>query len=186
METAIKKKSLIELSNDARILINLIERRLIKERAERLTYADMSAAIGGRNVQREARHLLATARRAVQRDHCVLIDTVTNEGICISTDYSGLINKNQRHVRRMTRRTSRVVLNAIKDKELDESQQLELMAGLSQCEALLLFCGPKAPEKLLAKIKANQNSQLPTADTIRLFLPNGNKAPATTGRDNNQ
>ncbi len=185
METEVTKKSLIELSNDARILINLIESRLIKGGAERVTYAEMSAAIGGRNVQAEARHLLGTARRAIQKEHKVLIDTITNEGICVSSDYAGLVKKNRRHIRRITRRTNQVVLNAIQDKTLDDSQQLELMADLSLNEAMLLLCGRKAPAKLLSKIKENQNNQLPTAETIRLYLPNGsakNQQPTTSNQ----
>lgn len=163
-----KRKDQFELAADTRILINAIEKALIKEERERLSYKEMSAAIG-RNVQAESRGNLKTARKHVQRDNHVIISTIRNEGICLTVNFNGVLSFTAKKMRDCKRRDCKLVQNAIVDKELSPEDGAELMAQFSRLECAELFTKSKIPKKLIDYIKERGAKELPTAETLKLF-----------------
>jgi len=164
MEAKAKRKGPFELSTDTRILYNVLEKSIIKEGKESVSYKELTASIG-RDVQSEARGLLATARKHIQREHKILLETVMGEGVRKSEDYKGAISKIKLHVHRTVRHRTREVANAVADKEIDS----ELSADLSIMGVLELFARPKIPEKLLAAVSQKKLRELPTDETLKLF-----------------
>ena len=163
-----KRKNSFELSADTRILINVIEKALIKEARETISYSELSAAIG-RDVQLESRGLLKTARKNVERDNHVMIVTITNEGIALSKNYNGALSQAATKIRRTKRKYCKLVQNAIVDKELPPEESIELMGRFSALEVTELFTKPNMPKKLLDYIKDKGPKELPTAETLKLF-----------------
>ena len=166
----VKQKDPFAIAADTKILINVIEKALIKDEKEMITYAEMSAAIGGRNVQADAKGLLQTAKKHIQRDNRVLLCTVKNEGLILSTKYNGALADVASRMRRMKRRKCSIVQNAIADKELPPHEMLELMGRLSSLECTDLFTKPNLPKKLCEHIEKQGPKELPTAETMRLFM----------------
>jgi len=173
MEVETKRKAAFELHADTRILINIIHHRLMDESVETVTYAELNRAIGGRNVQKEANGLLQTARKHVEQNDKIKIETVRDVGLKITDDYGGCLRYARERIRRISRKETKTILNAIDGRDLPGDQKRTIMAELSLMSALQLFTGPQMPTKILDKIEANEQNQLPTAETLRLFLPNG-------------
>ena len=163
-----KKKNQFELAADTRILINVIEKVLIKESREMISYSEMSAAIG-RNVQSESRGLLKTARKHVQENNRVMLATIRNDGISLSVNYNGALAQAATRIRKCKRKYCKLVQNAIIDKELPPDESIELNGRLSALECMELFTRPNMPKKLLDYIKDRGPKELPTAETLKLF-----------------
>jgi len=164
-----KRKGAIEMSTDTRILINILEKVLIKEANRSISYAELSSAIG-RDVQGNARGLLKTARKHVEKENHIIIDTVRNEGLEVSERYSGVLEKETTGIRRRSSRTRRRVLNAIIDKELAKEESKQIMARLSVMGVVELCTKPKLPKKLCDYMDTDGPKELPTAETLKLFL----------------
>ena len=94
-----KRKNQFELAGDTKILINVIEKVLIKDAMEMISYSEMSAAIG-RDVQGESRGLLKTARKHVDRNNRVMTVTIRNEGIGLSVNYNGALTEASTRIRK--------------------------------------------------------------------------------------
>jgi hypothetical protein len=169
MEMTTKRKAINELHTDTRILFNVLETRLVDQKAERIGYDELSKAIG-RDVQKQARGLLKTARKHIEEQYHILLEPIVGEGLKISKDYAGLLGKSTAHIRRQARGTAKRVLNGINGSEIDPEQKLEITARLSILGAIELFTKPKLPKKLMASIEREPAKQLPTAETLKLFL----------------
>jgi len=165
-KTEAKRRGPFELSSDARILYNVLETALIKEGNELASYQQLSAAIG-RDVQKDARGLLATARRLVQNEHKILLEAVQNTGIKRSDDYEGAADKTREHVRRTIKRRAKEIGQAINGKDVTPI----LAAKLSIMNVIMLFSQTKAPQRLIETIQQRKLKELSTADTLRLFQP---------------
>ena len=87
------------MSTDTRILIDILEKALIKEANRSISYAELSSAIG-RDVQGNARGLLKTARKHVEKENHIIIDTVRNEGLEVTEEYIGYLEKKTAGFRR--------------------------------------------------------------------------------------
>ena len=169
MET--EKKNVVrrgpfEMSSDARILYNVLEKGLIKEGKEIVSYKELSAAIG-RSVQGEARSLLGTARKLIKRQHKILLEAITNEGIKKTDDYEGALDKSRDHIRRTARHTIIDVGQAMNGQPINPI----IAAKISTMNAMVLFAGPKVPQRLIDRIEQEKLKELSTAETLRLFLP---------------
>jgi len=163
-----KRRAICEMHTDTRILYNVLETKFIKDGAAEVTYDELSAAIG-RSVQVEARGLLATARKHLEREHALIIEPITGVGLKLTRDYAGVLDKKTAHIRRQSRSESRRVLNAISGKELDQSQQVQVAARLSALGAIQLFTKPAIPKRLTDYVAAHGSRELPTAETLKLF-----------------
>lgn len=153
-----------ELSSDARILYNVLEAAFMREGKNLVTYKELSAAIG-RDVQKEARGLLGTARRLVENQHKILLEAVTNTGIQKTNECEGAMDKAHAHIRRMAKKTTKRVGNAMNGKLITPV----LAAKFSTMNAIRLFAEPKAPQKLIETIEKKKVKELSTAETLRLF-----------------
>jgi len=164
-----QRRTIGEMSADARILYDFITKHFVKGDSQFISYADLVAAIGGRDVQAEARGLLNTARRNVERDFNLLIETVSGEGIKKSDSVAGAVDQAIKHVGRTSRRTARRVVNAMVNREIDNAERVQVGVGLSLLGAMDQFSKPKSRKLLETRVKENEAKELPTAETLRLF-----------------
>ena len=163
------KKTIGEMGNDTRILVNVLESRLIKDKAPLVTYKELTAAIQ-RNVTKEAHGLLRTARRAVERDHSIVLECVPGEGVKICTALPGVLQATKRYFKHKSQRDSqRVIRAASASKDLSNDDRVVINADVSIMGAVTLFMQPKVQRQIEGKVRDNQARELPTAETIRLF-----------------
>jgi len=163
-KTEAKRRGPFELSSDARVLYNVLETSLIKEGNELVTYQQLSAAIG-RDVQKEARGILGTARRIIQNEHKILLEAVQNTGIKRSVDYEGATDKVRNHIRRTVKHKTKDILQALNGKSITPT----LAAKISTMSAIELFSRPKIPQKLIDTIQQRKLKELSTTETLKLF-----------------
>lgn len=164
-----KRKTIGEMSNDTRILCNVLESRLVKNGEDLVSYADLSAAIGGRDVRREAKGLLRTARNRVQQDNNVLIEVVAGVGVKLSNAYAGTLMDATKRIVRKARRETRRVVNAMVGKELSNEEKIAVSTNLSVLGAVAMFGKTSSVKQIEAKVIENAAKELPTSDTLRLF-----------------
>ena len=165
----VKHRTIGDANVDTRILYDFIVLKLVKEKEAFLSYAQLNASIGGRDVQGDAYGMLRTARKRVDKDFHLLIETVNREGIKKSESVYGALERTIKHIGRSSRRTSKRVVNAMVDREMDDEQRIKAGIGLSVLGALEQFSKPKAQKLLEVKVRENQAKELPTAETLRLF-----------------
>ena len=168
-EIKISRKPLNEMHSDTRILINVLESQMIRGDKEVVTYIELSKAIG-RDVRLNAMGLLGTARKAIERDYHVTLETIPTIGVKKTTDYPGILDHTNQHIGRQARRNINRVVNAIADgKELNNGQALAINSRLSLLGAIALFTKRNSIKKLETKVAENMNKELPIAETLRLF-----------------
>jgi len=177
--TEATRRTIGEMSTDARILYDVLVSRMVKGSEDFVPYADLTKAIGGRNVQNRARGLLCTARKNVERDYNLLLESVRSEGVKKVQVLSGVVEGTVRHIGRMSRRTVSRVVNAAADRDMSNDERVEVGVQLSLLGAIQQFTRPKARKLLEGKVKANESKELPTADTIRLFAEKARLQPSS-------
>jgi len=155
--------------SDMRILSNLIEVKLIKEKQEICTYADMSIALGGRDVQGKYHNLLERARKDVEKQHRVYIGTVNKQGVTLISDLMGAADKSLCHIRKTAKRSTTRILNACNEEKMHPLEKTGLFARISALSALALFTKSGGIKKIETALTATGQKELPTADTLRLF-----------------
>jgi hypothetical protein len=168
-----KRRAICEMHSDTRILYNVLENKLIKDKQEQVTYQQLSAAIS-RDVQSEARGMLATARKNIEQEHAVIIEPVIGIGLKVTVDYAGVKDKELSGIRRKGNRAHKRLLNAIAGKDLDDTVQLDLAIGLSTLGAIELCTKPTTRKRLGTYIESHGRKELPTAETLRLFAGDNN------------
>jgi len=162
------KKSINEISTDTKILINYLEKEFVKEGRDFIPYSELSAAIN-RDVQQGARHLMDTAKKRVQAEHNLLLRPVFGEGIKKTTDLSGACDHTIKCIGRKARRTVKEVSNATIGKELCNDELIHVNSRLSHLGAIMVFTKPKAVKRIESEVRKRGTSQIPTADTLKLF-----------------
>lgn len=162
------------MSGDARILYNVLDRRLVNDGEDFIPYADLTAAVQ-RNVQTQAgRGILATARRNIEREHNILIECVRGEGLKRSEAYAGTLTATRRHVRRISRRTLRRVHNAAASNNVSDAEQMRISVESSLLGVINLFTSKTAEHRIEKQLVASADTkELPTMETLRLFANNG-------------
>ena len=167
META--KRSFGEMAGDTHILINFITMKMTKEGVDFISYADLNASIGGRNVQDGARGILATARKNVEKENQIVIETVPKQGIKKSGEYIGVLSRATKSIGRLSGRAVRRVANALTDKELTNTERIEIGARMSALSAIKICTKDKNTKRIEGKLRDITARELPTAETLRLF-----------------
>jgi hypothetical protein len=167
METEVQKKvDRFTMSTDARILSNMIEKIMIREDNDFASYQTLSASIS-RNVQTDARGILNTARKSIEEEYGVFLETVRNEGIKKTIDMNGSADNTITHVRKFThkrnKRLSRVLRNH------PDTLNSEVAAKMGILGAMELLSRPKAPKKLIEYIQEKKIKEISTAETLKLF-----------------
>jgi hypothetical protein len=165
-----KRKCVAEMSTETRLLIHQLEQAFIKETKDFVSYADLSKVVG-RNVQKEARSSLTTARRYVEREHQVVIQVISKEGLKISDDFAGVLDGSIEHIGRQSRKNSRRIINALSkpDRTINNGDRLQIDARLSQLGAIGLFTKPKSREQITGYIQKHQRGELSVPETLQLF-----------------
>lgn len=164
-----KRRAFNEMSADTRILINTLELKLIKEQQEFISYEELSAAIG-RDVRDGGRNLLQTARRHVESEADIMLTTVCRKGIKRSKEYAGQLRASRKHIGKVARKQEKRVMRAVAaDTTIDISTLAEIGAERTIMEMHRLFAKDSSYKKLESSIRANQNRELPTAETLKLF-----------------
>lgn len=164
------KRAINELSTDARVLINFITAEMVNGGKEFLSYVDLSTAIG-RDVRKDGYGTLNTAKKYVEKEHSILIETVTKEGIKRSADYSGTLDRTRKHIKKAAKRSLRRVLaSSIKDTAMSNTDRINVNTQASLLGAVMMFTDNKSVKKLEGSVLANQSKELPTADTIKEFM----------------
>lgn len=154
---------------DVRILTNFLETSLIKESAEIVTYQQMSAAIGGRDVQQGGYTIMKRAIENVEETHGVYITKVTKVGCKIMTEFDGSADRCLKHISRTAKRTTKRILRAVKEDQMSPDESRTLFARLSAIAALSLFSKRSAIKKIETRLESTHTKQLATAETLRLF-----------------
>jgi hypothetical protein len=168
--TIARTRTIGDMSSDTRILYALITKRFVEDKATELTYDELSTAIGGMDVRARAKGNLTSARRAVERDHHIIIEVNPAVGLTLSDALSGVLTTAIDRIGRASRRASSRVINACVDRTLSNEDKVNLGAKLSLLGAIRQFTRPKAEKLIEGKVRENQAKELPTADTIRLFI----------------
>lgn len=157
----------LEMHQDTRLLIAYLTERFVKEGKDFVSYADLTAAIGGRDVQREARGLLTTARKHLNREHGIILEAVPNEGMRRERDIPVWLGKGRKQMGRAARKRSATALNALADNSLDNAAKKRACMELSLLGAIAMLTQPKALKQIEAKVDTSSPKELPTADTLK-------------------
>ena len=171
-ESKAKRRTFGEMSTDARILYNVLEQALVKGGAEQIAYKDLSKAIG-RDVRTVGRGVLWTARRNIERDHSIVLECVTSEGVRRTTALSGVLSGTTRRIGRLARRNTARVINAAGKADLSNDERVQVATEASLLGAIAQFAKPKSRRLIETKVRENKDAELPTAETLRLFGGNG-------------
>jgi hypothetical protein len=164
------KRAINELSTDTRVLIHFIEENLIKGDKKHLSYYDMSQAMG-RDVQGIGRPNLQTARKHIEKEHGILLETVMKEGIAKSKDYVGSLDRTREHIRKASKRSlKRVLTSSTLDKELPNETRIEVNARASLLGAVVMFSADKSVKRMMGAVENNKAMELPTAETLKEFM----------------
>lgn len=156
------KRTIPELSADTRFLIAALERVGV---GEIVAYATLSEAVG-RNVQREARGCLSTARRHLLDDKAVF-EAVAGVGLkrLADQDKIGVADAAMRHIRN-TSRTAVKKLEAVEDfAALPADSQRRHNAMMSYLKLTQHLSRERQVKKLEAAVQQAQQS-LPIAKTL--------------------
>jgi len=167
-----KRRTFGEMSTDARILYNVLEQRIVKGGEEQIAYDDLSRAIG-RDVRTVGRGVLLTARRNIERDHSIVLECVTKEGVRRTTALSGVLSGTTRRIGKLARRNTARVINAATKADMPNDERVQVATEASILGAIAQFAKPKSRRLIEAKVRENKAAELPTAETLRLFGGNG-------------
>lgn len=161
-----RKAPKFEPSTDRRILANTLKKAFVDEGKEVISYAELTAAIGGRDVQGKARCLLNGARTDLARDYHILTHVVRNEGIRISLDPPGCLSERIEHIRRCANKGAKHAGYAIAKDGLDNEQKRGILACVGQFGAIRQFATDKARKQIEGKIDEKAPTELPLLPTI--------------------
>ena len=157
-----------EMSTDARILYNYITMRFFKDDVNEISYEDLSKAIG-RDVQHEARGLLTTARKNVECERHIYVETIRDVGIKRTLQIGGMLASTTKHIRKMSRRSTRRASNVLTHNEFEKAEMISIFAELSRLGLMEKLSSNEATRRLEGAINAMQPAELPTTETLRLF-----------------
>lgn len=169
MTQKVTRRTIGEMSNDARILANFLSRELIDEAKEFVAYGDLSAAIGGSDVRGRYNYLLRTARRAVEREHHILTECVRGEGIKRTTAVAAMLAATKSHVGRTARRSIKRAAGVMAAAEIPNNERVAACVEISCLGAIELFTRRRARLQIEGKIAAEKPQELATTETLRLF-----------------
>lgn len=161
------KHGIFEMSGDAKILANHIVKRLITDKAECLTYDEMSTVIS-QNIL-EHRSVMYSAKKHVEQHHKVLIDTVKKVGIKLTADYVGASSNIISRIGRMSRKTCSRINKAMSgDHNIPDDQLIAVNARLSLLGVINMSVKPSLVKRIEGRVSTTLN-QLPTMETLKMF-----------------
>lgn len=158
-------KCLFELSVDARLLADRL--RSVEPSCD-VSYAELSEIIG-RDVQRSARSVLASARKFVVREDSIVFGVVLNVGLRRLTD-AEIVDTSDRASRHINRAAGKAIslITRARYEVLDRAHQIRHNAAISTFGAIAVFSSHPGRKKVEVVVAQN-NAPLPLAGTVRLF-----------------
>lgn len=157
----------IQISNDTRILFNVLESRIVKGGEDVIPYKDLTAAIGDRDVQTEARGILNTARKRLNREYGVLTTVVTNVGIQRTSDVSAYLASTTTKIGCMARRRTQDAVCALSSPDVSNEQRVGAYVEMAILGGIELLTKPKAHKQIEGKIDIAAPKELPTVEALR-------------------
>ncbi len=161
------KKAIPELSIDAQML----EKRIFKlKHNEIVEYKELSKLIG-RNVQKEARGYLVTARKRIENNfEGWALGTIPNVGVKRMTDESaiGIATEARMKTTRALKKARKRVVRGVSDyEELSPDKQREYNTELTHTGIMISISNPKAVKKIEAILDNSLvESPVPTAKCL--------------------
>ena len=144
----------------------LVEVLKTVDEGQMITYADLTAAIGGRDVSKKYRYLLDQARRFIQREHEIVFAAEKNIGLIRLDDVgkSSIGKQTIVHIRRSAKRGCEK-MSCVKDFDaMPEEAKAEHNFGMSVLGAIAASTKKKP---LLAIEAKTRTATMPTADVLR-------------------
>lgn len=157
----------LEMHQDTRLLLAHLVQRFVRDGVEFVSWQELTAAIGGRSVQQEARGLLMTARRQLNRDEGIILEALPGEGLSRQRDIGEYLDKAKRAIGRAARKKSNAALAALDTNGIDNESRKRACLELSLLGAITMLTQPKARKQIEGKVAAESPKELPTADTLR-------------------
>lgn len=160
-------KAIPELSVDTRLLVQRIEKMAVDEV---VGFVELSALIG-RNVAKQARSNLTSARYVALRTHGIVTEAVTRVGIKRLSD-SAIIETIGPQVRQRYRRMATRGLRKLSTVQFDsltDAQKIRQNAEISQLGALRAFSADKVTTRIESKVSGAAAGQLAIAKTLKAF-----------------
>ncbi len=154
--------TIYEQSIDTQVLI---ERLSEMQEGDVLTYDALSEAIG-RNVTREARHILGSARRFVEREHAIFTDTISKTGIKRITPAQVVQGAPKQTKRKMHNASNRLIrkLSNTPDELLTPEDLRRKRSEIAIQGTLRMFTKPATQEAVMAQI--NDHQSLPVGSIL--------------------
>ena len=154
-----QRTAIFQISADAKVLASVL-----KETApgEVVTYERLSASIG-RDVQKDARGVLQTARRSVLNENRMVFEAVIDVGLMRLKDEQivGIGDKSRDHIRRTARKTVKSLFCVNYD-QLSREQQVKHNTSLSMMGVIGELATNRSAAKLESKV-AEAGHELPHA-----------------------
>jgi hypothetical protein len=169
MTETTKRRFSTEPSTDRKILANVLKLKLLDEGQESVTYGELTAAIGGRDVRNGANGLLRGARLDLLREHQRCTVVVRGEGIRLSADPAGCLAHDRKLRHRAAGRASRKAECVLADEGLPNEQRRDVLAEKAIAEVERQFGSQKALAAVSKRIDAlapKDLAMLTTADTV--------------------
>lgn len=160
------KKNIRETSGDTRLLYQRLVRAEI---GDFISYKELCEIID-RDVQKEGRCYLVTARKMAQRDDDKVFGVVTNEGLkCLnSTEIIDTAAFSIEHIKRTSRKTIRRI-SCIQDiSTLPNEEKIRFNTYASTIGAISVMTKGSSIKKIEAKVQETQE-QLPYIKTLDAF-----------------
>jgi hypothetical protein len=161
-----EKKSIREVAIDSKLLYQ----RLAKmEIGDFVSYHELSEIIG-RDVQREGRGFLNTARQICQREHEKTFGVIVGAGLkCLMpTEVIGTTNFAIEHIRRTSRKAVKRLKCVGDIEKLTNEDKIKMNANASILGALSVMTRESYIKKIEARVEATRE-QLPYAKTLEAF-----------------
>jgi hypothetical protein len=132
-------------------------------------YEEMTAILG-RDIQGDARSVLESARRIMEREYNIVFGVIRNVGLKHLTDDEA-INTGQGtidHNRRMSRRAAKRIASLKSPETVSQAAQTKQFTFLSLFGAIVHMTRPRQIEKLSSRVEA-AHKELPLAKTLDAF-----------------
>ena len=161
-----ESKAVKEASPDTRLLYQRLSKMNV---GDFISYADLTEEIG-RNVQKEARHYLDSARLICQREHDKTFGVIINEGLKCLTD-SEIVEtavSTIGHIRRASRKSIKRLRCIRNFAALSNEDKIRHNANVSAIALIAHMTKSNNMKKLTSKVQETQE-RLPYAKTLEAF-----------------
>jgi hypothetical protein len=166
VSAAERKRYIGQVSADTRALVDVGNLIAVGS----VWHYDEMTAILGRDIQGDARSVLESARRILEREYNIVFGVVRDVGLKHLTDEEA-INTGQEtveHNRRMARKAAKRIASLKSPETVSQAAQTKQFTFLSLFGAIVHMTRPRQIEKLSGRVEA-AHKELPLAKTLDAF-----------------